>query len=619
VTSDPDRLLGIAMSVCDDTPVDWDAAERLAETLAEREVIRRMRLAARIARFRAGDVDTDAGGDVEPAGGALDATLPIRTERSAAGEEAARRAAQPAGHATPAPAEAPMPAQWGDLKILRRAGRGAFADVFIAWDPRLEREVALKLIHDDAIGEAEKELGPGDADRMVREGRLLARIRHPNVAVVYGADRFDGRPGIWMESIRGVTLEALLAERGPLGADEAARVGRGVCRALAAVHAEGLLHRDVKARNVMREEGGRVVLMDFGLGLEREAAGQAEAGSLSGTPLYLAPELFEGATPSPRSDLYAVGVLLFRLVTGRYPVEAATLAALRDAHASGRATPLRALRADLPGAFVAAVERLLARDAAARYASAAEAERALERAAGAGAADAPDARRAPHRRARAALLVGIALAGIAALLAARGALPVGAGAPYTVEAALYRWTEQGAERLVSGARVAPGDELYMEVRGSRPLYTYVVNEDDRGDAFLLFPLPGHETTNPLPARRSARLPGQGAGGEVHWRVTSAGGRERFLVVASPRPIAEIETEIASLPAADLERPLGAAPLPPQTMHRLRGVGGLAERTTARSAEAPVRRLSELAAALREGAETIRGVWVRQIELENPSP
>src|SRR5207244_2811767 len=107
--------------------------------------------------------------------------------------------------------------------------------------------------------------GSGGAS-VIDEGRLLARIRHPNVVTVHGADRIDGRVGLWMEYIHGRTLERSLAEQGPFSAPEAGEIGIQVCRALAAVHQAGLLHRDIKAQNVMREDGGRLVLMDFGAG-----------------------------------------------------------------------------------------------------------------------------------------------------------------------------------------------------------------------------------------------------------------------------------------------------------------------------------------------------------------
>ncbi len=136
--------------------------------------------------------------------------------------------------------------------------------------------------------------GPSVSGEIIQEGRLLARVRHPNVVTVHGVDRHDGIVGLWMEFVDGLTLARVLATRGALDPREAALVGIDLCRAVAAVHKAGLVHRDIKAHNVMREGNGRIVLMDFGAGeLRTERSG---ARSAAGTPLYLAPELFDGSS-----------------------------------------------------------------------------------------------------------------------------------------------------------------------------------------------------------------------------------------------------------------------------------------------------------------------------------
>ena len=112
------------------------------------------------------------------------------------------------------------------------------------------------------------------AERVLHEGRLLARVRHPNVLTVFEAETREGRVGICMEFIKGQTLDQVLGKQGPFGAREALLVGLDLCRALAAVHNSGLVHRDVKAQNVMREEGGRIVLMDFSSGQELREPGE---------------------------------------------------------------------------------------------------------------------------------------------------------------------------------------------------------------------------------------------------------------------------------------------------------------------------------------------------------
>jgi TolB-like protein/Flp pilus assembly protein TadD len=167
-----------------------------------------------------------------------------------------------------------------------------------------------------------------------------------------------------------VTLEQQVTAQGLFSAREAALVGIDLCRALAAIHAAGLLHRDVKAQNVMREEGGRIVLMDLGTGREADARGRRFASDMAGTPLYLAPEIFTGTPASERTDLYSLGVLLYHLVTGSFPVRATTIDELQDGHAAGAMVRLRDARADLPTAFVRVVDRAIAANPARRYESA---------------------------------------------------------------------------------------------------------------------------------------------------------------------------------------------------------------------------------------------------------
>lgn len=337
---DDDRLLALALRIADargtaDTAaLDWAALSSSAADDDERAVVEQLQVLAGIA-------------------GTSDALQALAAEPV--------RAAPHGGAAG---------ARWGHLALRECLGRGAFGAVWRAYDARLDTDVALKLI-DDARA-------PGAG--VIHEARLLARVRHPHVVSVHGAAVHDGRVGIWMELVRGGTLEERLRANGPLGAREAALAGLDVCGALAAVHAAGLVHRDVKAQNVMREDGGRIVLMDLGAGFDRAAPDLAAASSMSGTPLYMAPELFRGAPPAPAADLYALGVLLFRLVTGTFPVTGATVGALAAAHARGERTRLRDVRPDLPARFVEAVETATAADPAERPATAGALEALLRRA-----------------------------------------------------------------------------------------------------------------------------------------------------------------------------------------------------------------------------------------------
>jgi Tol biopolymer transport system component len=258
---------------------------------------------------------------------------------------------------------------WGHLTVRGELGRGARGYVFRAWDPQLDREVALKLSVDRDGDRASKDV--------ISEAKLLARVKHPHVATVFGAERSAGLVGHWMELVEGETLEAKLLRVGRFNPREVALMGIDVCSALSAVHAAGLLHRDVKAQNVMRDRNGRLVLMDFGTGRDLESAEGAFVHDEVGTPMYMAPELFDGVKASVQSDIYSVGVLLYRLVTGSVPVEAHSPESLKAAHHARSSKSLADARSDLPLAFIRVVERALAHDPRDRYASAGALEMAL--------------------------------------------------------------------------------------------------------------------------------------------------------------------------------------------------------------------------------------------------
>jgi hypothetical protein len=298
--------------------------------------------------------------------------------------------------------------QWGHLRIIDEIGAGAFSVVYRAWDARLDREVALKVLH-------------GDDDRdALEEARRLARVSHRNVVTVYGADRCDGRSGVWMELLKGQTLDTILSLQGPYSAAEAVLIGRELCAALAAVHATGLVHRDIKAQNVMRETGGRIVLMDVGSSLDTSRS-HIDVESVTGTPLYMSPELFSGAMASAASDIYSLGVLLYRLVTSQFPIEGRTIGDVRRAHREAKLRPLRQQRPDLPNTFIDVVERCLAADPARRFPNVATLDQALSRVA---VQPAPHQAVAPGRWRRAAILAMIALAvaaGVALMRLSRGA------------------------------------------------------------------------------------------------------------------------------------------------------------------------------------------------------
>ena len=252
--------------------------------------------------------------------------------------------------------------------MRRKIGEGGFGEVYHAHDTWLDHPVALKLFKQGGSGRH-------STDRILHEARKLARIRHPNVVTVHGADSHDGRVGFWMDLIEGTTLEHMVRKR-RLSAGEAAYIGQDVCRALAAVHRSGIIHRDIKAQNVMRcAEDGRIILMDFGAGEFIVDRPRTSPGRVR--PCTPAPEVFESGTASVRSDIYAVGVLMYFLVTGGFPVRGSSIADLVEAHRRGERGRLRDGRPDLPYQFVSIIERALDPDPVRRFASAGELESAL--------------------------------------------------------------------------------------------------------------------------------------------------------------------------------------------------------------------------------------------------
>jgi eukaryotic-like serine/threonine-protein kinase len=374
--ADDRALVDAAASVADGAPVDWAAAESRTDAVSRR-LVRHLRLVESIA--------------------SLHRSIPDHEPDQPSVEHHIRESVPKPDTGGP---------HWGRLSLLDRIGQGTSCEVYRAWDTALHREVALKLLHDDGDHAHAHE-------RLLEEARRLARVRHAHVVQVYGAEQHDNRVGLWMELVRGESLEQTVQARGPFGAREAALVGLDLCAALAAVHGAGLLHRDIKAQNVMRESGGRLVLMDFGTGEELSGTNR-----LVGTPLYLAPEIFRGQRASVQSDLYSLGVLLFYLVTAKFPVVAGSMEQLAQAHAQRERQPLRDLRPDLPEAYVATVGRALDSDPTRRYQSIGEFESALRESLNAPASRPAVQAPVVSRRARFGLAFQVAAAVLVALITA---------------------------------------------------------------------------------------------------------------------------------------------------------------------------------------------------------
>jgi hypothetical protein len=220
--------------------------------------------------------------------------------------------------ASPPPGPPPgpgLPSRVGRFQVRARLGAGAFGAVYRAYDPQLEREVALKVPHPGSLQSATA------VERFLREAKAAARLRHPHIVPVYEAGSDHTHHYIATAFIDGCTLAQANEER-RLDPRRAAAVVRDLAEALAYAHAEGVVHRDVKPANVMLDRRGAAYLMDFGLAHRQEAAAQlTQQGSILGTPAYMAPEQAAGQSgrPLPASDQYSLGVVLYELLCGRVP------------------------------------------------------------------------------------------------------------------------------------------------------------------------------------------------------------------------------------------------------------------------------------------------------------
>ncbi|WP_456297888.1 serine/threonine-protein kinase [Actinophytocola xanthii] len=228
----------------------------------------------------------------------------------------------------------------GRYRLSRKIGAGAMGIVWQAHDERLHRTVAIKQML----------LGPGLTDaqaeesrrRSMREGRIAARLAHPNAITVYDVAEHEGDPWLIMEYLPSKSLATVLSERGTLPPVEAARIGAQVASALVAAHAAGIVHRDIKPANVLLGEDGTVKITDFGISRATGDVTVTATGMLAGTPAYLAPEVAKGEDPTPAADVFSLGSTLYTAVEGHSPfgLSENTLALLY-AVAAGKITPPR--------------------------------------------------------------------------------------------------------------------------------------------------------------------------------------------------------------------------------------------------------------------------------------
>jgi serine/threonine protein kinase len=261
----------------------------------------------------------------------------------------------------------------GRYRLERRLGVGGMATVQLAFDTRLERYVAVKLLAEHLAEDS------SFVSRFRREALAAARLVHPNIVQVFdfGSDDASARQFIVMEFVDGRSCAEILRDQRRLPPGEAVDILAQACRGLDYAHRNGVVHRDVKPGNLLRNRDRVVKLADFGIAKAAEQSDITKVGSVLGTAAYLAPEQARGEPAGPASDLYALGVVSYQLMAGRLPYEAASLTDLARLQDSGSPPRLDDVNPDVPPTLASAVMRALDRDPERRYADGAEMEDAL--------------------------------------------------------------------------------------------------------------------------------------------------------------------------------------------------------------------------------------------------
>ncbi|HEX3392657.1 MAG TPA: Stk1 family PASTA domain-containing Ser/Thr kinase [Solirubrobacteraceae bacterium] len=261
----------------------------------------------------------------------------------------------------------------GRYRVISRLGSGGMADVYLAQDTLLGRQVALKLLHHRFSQDQEF------VERFRREASSAAGLSHPNVVSVFDRGEWDDTYYIAMEYLPGRSLKAVLREHGPLSPEDAIDITIQILLALRFAHKRGIIHRDIKPHNVILDEEGRAKVTDFGIA-RAGASDMTMTGSIMGTAQYLSPEQAQGYAVSEASDIYAVGVVLYELLTGSVPFEGESAVTIALKQVSVEPTPPSQRNPQVSPALDAVVMRAMAKDPAARFAGADELIAALQQA-----------------------------------------------------------------------------------------------------------------------------------------------------------------------------------------------------------------------------------------------
>ncbi len=264
--------------------------------------------------------------------------------------------------------------QFDRFQIRGLIAHGGMSDIYRAYDVVNHREVALKIPDQTMIGD------PAQYERFQREKEVLQTLQHPAVLRGQGCGQYNRIPYLAMDLVEGQSLRDLIAARAPLSPEEALPLFIKIADGIAYCHANGVVHRDLKPENIIINSAGQPMIMDFGLALTRGAhrVTYSNLSSAMGTPEYMAPEQVEGKRGDERTDVYALGVILFELLSGQPPFAGDSPLAVMAQHVQRPAPRLGALRPGLDPRLAAVVACALQRDPAARYPSAGDFIQALQ-------------------------------------------------------------------------------------------------------------------------------------------------------------------------------------------------------------------------------------------------
>jgi hypothetical protein len=252
----------------------------------------------------------------------------------------------------------------GKYQIKAELGRGGMGVVYRGYDPLLDRPVAIKVLPPQLTYDGQF------VQRFHQEAVLAARLHHPGIVPIYDVGEQNGIHYIVMLFLEGMTLEGWLQRQGPLAPAQARPILRQVADALDYAHSHGVIHRDIKPANVMLSPEGHATLMDFGLVRAAEGTSLTRTGMVMGTPEYMSPEQALGEEVDGRSDIYSLGIVLYKMLSGKVPFARTTPYAITYAHINEPPPPLRQVRADLPAGVEAVVNKALAKRREDRYARA---------------------------------------------------------------------------------------------------------------------------------------------------------------------------------------------------------------------------------------------------------